>query len=82
MSHVEYYDGLAEIALGWLGWSEEQALRADVNAIQVGFDGKVDMFRFIGYVAKVDEPAKPQAPQAPLPKMNPRLFSAMFGRSR
>lgn len=31
---------MAEYALGWLGWSEEQALSADVNAIIVGMNGR------------------------------------------
>lgn len=29
--------------MGWLGWTEEQTLRADVNAILVGLDGRGDM---------------------------------------
>jgi hypothetical protein len=38
---------LAEWALGWLGWSEDQALAADVNAILVGFAGKQAMLAAI-----------------------------------
>lgn len=40
-------DRLAEIALGWLGWSEEQALNADMNAILIAFQGRQDMWRFV-----------------------------------
>ncbi|MGX5827362.1 hypothetical protein [Mesorhizobium sp. 43Arga] len=29
--------------MGWLGWTEEQALRADVNAIICGLNGRGDM---------------------------------------
>jgi hypothetical protein len=44
--------------LGWLGWSEEQALSADVNAILVGYRGKTDMLRQIFGSAEDDDPAK------------------------
>jgi hypothetical protein len=43
--------------LGWLGWSEEQALSADVNAILVGYRGKVDMLTAI-FGSADDEPAE------------------------
>lgn len=38
---------MAEDALGWLGWSEEQAMRADVNTIQVAMRGRVRMLKAI-----------------------------------
>ena len=33
--------------MGWLGWSEEQTLSSDVNAILVGMRGKVQMLRAV-----------------------------------
>jgi hypothetical protein len=42
---ADFYDRLVEIALGWLGWTEEEALVADVNAILVAHAGKLDMLR-------------------------------------
>lgn len=65
------------MALGWLGWTEEQALRADVNAIQIGYDGKVDLFCRIGYLKRKEQDPVKEAPLAP---MNPRLFMALFGK--
>src|SRR5690606_10932068 len=53
---VEFYDQLAEIALGWLGWTEEQALAADVNAIQVAYEGRLDMFEFVGWIKREAAP--------------------------
>jgi hypothetical protein len=29
--------------MGWLGWSEQQALSADVNSIMVAMEGKLEM---------------------------------------
>ncbi len=74
---VEFYDELAEIALGWLGWDEEKTLKADVNAIQIGYSGKVDMFCTIGYLQRKGQEPTAEAPLAP---MTPALFRAMFGR--
>jgi len=31
------------VALGWLGWTEEQALSADVNAIEIAHLGRLEM---------------------------------------
>ena len=36
-----------EIALGWLGWTEEEALSADMNAIFVGQAGLKKKLQFI-----------------------------------
>ncbi|MFC3208143.1 hypothetical protein [Aquamicrobium soli] len=52
-------------------------MRADVNAIQIGYAGKVDMFCAIGYLHRKETgPAK----EAALAPMTPALFRAMFGR--
>lgn len=29
--------------MGWLGWTEREAMRADVNAIEIAMEGKIDM---------------------------------------
>ena len=36
-----------EIALGWLGWSEDEALSSDMNAILVGRAGLTKKLQFI-----------------------------------
>ena len=56
--------------MGWLGWSEDQALRADVNAIEVAFIGKRSMLRAIY--------GGPEEPQEVGP-MTADRFDAMFG---
>lgn len=33
--------------MGWLGWTEEQTLHADMNAIVLAYEGKVDMLKAI-----------------------------------
>lgn len=29
--------------MGWLGWTEEQALKTDVNSIMIAMEGKLEM---------------------------------------
>lgn len=55
--------------MGWLGWTEDQALSADVNAIEVAMRGKVAMLQAIfGASDKgVDS--------ATLPEAGPGMFS-------
>ncbi len=54
---------MAEYALGWLGWSEEQTLAADVNAIIIGMHGRWDMLKtmFGGDEASSEQPDLPEA---------------------
>ena len=82
MSLVDYFDQLAEIALGWLGWTEEQALASDVNAIVVAYGGRTDMLRWI-FGSSEEESAAP-APQTTAEMKQPQtvtptLFKALFG---
>lgn len=83
MSLVDYFDQLAEIALGWLGWTEEQALASDVNAIVVAYGGRTDMLRWI-FGSSEDEDNPAPAPQTTAEKkapqtVTPTLFKALFG---
>lgn len=39
---------VAELGIGWLGWSEQETLHADVNAILVGFEGRCKMLKYAG----------------------------------
>ncbi|RVD66407.1 hypothetical protein [Mesorhizobium sp. M7A.F.Ca.ET.027.03.2.1] len=61
------------IAIGWLGWSEEQALASDVNAIMVGYEGRCDMLRSIFGGGE-------ERPPPPLPVMTPSVLKAMFSK--
>jgi hypothetical protein len=64
---------LAEYALGWLGWSEKQALSADVNAILVGYTGKMAMLKAVfGGEDEAEEPEK-------LEPMTADAFRGVFG---
>lgn len=29
--------------MGWLGWTERESMEADVNAILIGMEGKIEM---------------------------------------
>ncbi|RWE96472.1 hypothetical protein [Mesorhizobium sp.] len=66
---------MAEIALGWLGWTEEQALRTDVNAIRVAYQGRTSMLRAIFGGEDEPEPKKQ-------PITTGDQFDAMFGVGR
>lgn len=57
--------------MGWLGWTEDQALAADVNAIEVAMRGKVTMLRAIYGAADENEPA-----------VLPEATAGMFSRAR
>lgn len=64
---------MAEQALGWLGWTEEQALAADVNTIAVGMRGKIAMLRAV--FGGTDD-----TPPAELPTLTPDILSAVLKR--
>jgi len=61
--------------MGWLGWTERQALAADVNAILAGYDGRLDLFETIGWI----ERKAPEPKARDLPTLTPGMFRAMFG---
>lgn len=68
------------MALGYLGWTEEQALAADVNAIVAGYDGRIHMWQTV--FGGGDEPTtlskgKGVAPSGLTP-LTPKAFDAMF----
>jgi hypothetical protein len=46
-----------KIATGWLGWSEEQALDADMNTIVLAYHGKTEMLKAI-FGSTDDKPSK------------------------
>jgi len=58
--------------------SEEEALAADVNAIFVGFSGKMKMLRMI-YGAPDSRGAPPVKTSKETPKLTPAAFDGMFG---
>lgn len=85
MTLEEYCDHLERRAIGWLDWSEERALYADVNAIEVGIAGKLELFETLGLIRRSDKPTKaPSGP--PLDArgrpitISPKLFDEMFDR--
>lgn len=66
---MEFYDELAEIALGWLGWTETEALSADVNAIAIAHRGRVAMLATVF-----------GGGEAPVEKMGPQTLRDALGR--
>lgn len=67
---MEFCDDLAEVALGWLGWSEEQTLYSDINAILIAERG---------LLRKLKAEAGKGIESDKKPKLTPASFDAMFG---
>lgn len=63
--------------MGWMGWSEDQALRSDVNAIRVAYEGRCDMLKAI--FGGEDDDDQPRTGDKSGPPMTTALFDAMFG---
>jgi hypothetical protein len=81
----EYYQELEEIALGWLGWSPDQTLYADVNAIIIGYYGRNKMLQVMqGLDPNAPQPSKPNGSVKSLPSsdklppLTPEAFDRMF----
>ena len=62
------------LALGYLGWSEPQALAADVNAILVGYEG---VLHKIHYIYGTPEPER-VSPNGAHPPLTPGAFDKTF----
>src|SRR5690606_23504683 len=77
VTHIDFYDRLAELALGWLGWSEDQAMRADVNSILIGYVGKMEMLKAISGTAEY-QPGGDEVKTIER-EMTVELFDAVFG---
>ena len=79
---------MEEAALGWLGWSEEQTLYSDINAIMVGFSGRVKMVQAMQGIDPFSDGSEtpklkgPKARHIPPPDklrpLTPEIFDAMF----
>jgi hypothetical protein len=41
----EWYREAFEVAVGWLGWTEEQALHADINTIVIAANARLEMMQ-------------------------------------
>ena len=65
------------MALGYLGWTESEALAADVNAIRVGYQGKLHMIHYI-----YGHPKMPPPHTAPPPALTPKAFDSMFNEQK
>lgn len=68
---------MAEIALGWLGWTEHQALSSDVNAIIVAHEGRLSMFEAVGWIERIKFPENAKEPEGRA--MTAEMFDAVFG---
>lgn len=76
MSLEEYASGLVSIAMGWLGWDLDKAMRSDCLAIKVAYEGRCDMLSAIFGGSEKSSPNEPDVSERPL---SPELFDAVFG---
>lgn len=73
---------MAEVGLGWIGWTEDQVLWCDINALRIAYMGRVDMLQAI--FGKAPDPRAPPPPPTggggkPV-VMTPKIFDSMFGK--
>lgn len=76
MSLEEYASGLVKIAMGWLGWDFDKAVKSDCLAIRIAYEGRADMFNAI--FGGGDDPS-PKGPVVSERLLSPELFDAVFG---
>ncbi len=62
--------------MGWLGWTEEQALAADVNAIVVAHRGRVAMLKAV-FGSSEEAPGDKHLRSESI--ITPALYDAVFG---
>lgn len=83
MSLEDYCAYLEQRAIGWFGWSEERVLYADINAIEVGIAGRLELFEVIGLITPKSKkaPAGPPLDARGRPiTITPKMFDQMFDR--
>lgn len=59
--------------MGWLGWSEEQTLRTTIPAIELAYEGRLDMLRAVFGGGDAQQPQGDANRE-----MTPALFDALF----
>ena len=66
--------------MGWLGWSEEQVLAADINAIEIGYRGRIKMLQAIfGRDERRPSPRPaPTAAEKPPIVLTPNIFDSVI----
>jgi hypothetical protein len=80
----EYLDEVAQVAIGWLGWTEEQLFFSDLNTIEVGYRGRRQMWQSVFGTSKTTTVGThkghpiPALPDAPAPPVSASKFDAMF----
>lgn len=47
-----------------MGWTEQQALSSDVNAVLVAHEGRLGMFETAGWIERVKKPEKGKEPDS------------------
>lgn len=84
MTLDEYCDFLERRALGWLDWTEERTLYADVNAIEVGIAGKLEMFEMLGLITTKSKmrnsSSSPLDARGKPIVISPKMFDTLFDR--
>lgn len=65
--------------MGWLGWNEEQALFCDMNAIEVAYLGRIEMYEAIGWIKRKPLPVVSRGADGQPLRLTPRGFDTTFG---
>lgn len=65
--------------MGWLGWTEEQALRSDMNAIELAWLGRIEMLEVMGFVKRNQSQPISKGRDGQSLELSPRSFDTVFG---
>lgn len=65
--------------MGWLGWTEQQALDTSIESIRLAYEGRVDLLKSI-FGGKDDPPSGRR--RVSKRKASAKLFDALFGAGR
>lgn len=63
-------------AIGWLGWTEEQALKSTIEAIVLGWEGRCEMINAVFGGGASHQSAAPDVNQR---QFDVGVFDALFG---
>src|SRR3990167_6359637 len=85
ISYEEWLDQLAKVGLGWMGWTEDEVLRCDINALNLAHLGRVDMLQAIFGKPPGTSMPRPKGggdKEATLPPLTPQAFDTVFGKPK
>lgn len=66
--------------MGWFGWTYEQTIAHDPNAIELAQLGRLEMFETMGFIKREKPRVVPKGADGQPLKITPAAFDALFGK--